>query len=116
MSWLKLHNLPVFDQIDDAGLETLMECFSGEWLELSAGETYSGDGQHAVCLVDGMVSGLELGRIVSAKNAFTAKRDSLVLLMETHMLGFPCYGCCFFHARLLDTMGKMNMDIRSLYQ
>ncbi|KXL54175.1 hypothetical protein CLNEO_04050 [Anaerotignum neopropionicum] len=111
-----LQKLPLFRGIAPQGLETMLDCFSGEFISLKKGEKLYGEKNRAVCVILGAASGLEIGRIapmVAKDSPFLATEDSLVLVMESHMLLYPCYGCCFFHAQLLENMREDGIDFQA---
>ncbi len=111
-----LQAFPIFRKISVQGLETMMDCFSGEFVSLKKGETLYGEKNSAVCLISGAVSNLKMGYIApmpTKDNPFLVTENSLVVVMETHTLLYPCYGCCFFHAQLLENMREDGIDFKA---
>ncbi len=111
-----LQALPVFRKISVQGLETMMDCFSGEFISLKKGEALYGDKNSAVCLISGTVSNLKMGCISpmpTKDSPFLVVEDSLIVVMESHTLLYPCYGCCFFHAQLLENMREDGIDFKA---
>lgn len=112
-----LQALPLFRKISIQGLQTMMDCFCGEFVHLKKGDTFLGDKNKAACLISGKVSTLELGRFCpmpTKEIPYTAIEDCFILVMESHMLLYPCYGCCFFHAQLLENMREDGIDLKAL--
>lgn len=112
-----LQTLPIFRKISIQGLETMMDCFCAEWIPLKKGDLFSGEKKKAVCLIQGKVSNLVIGRFSPmplADSPLSVLEDSLVLVLESHMLLYPCYGCCFFHAQLLENMREDGIDLKAL--
>lgn len=112
-----LQTLPLFRNISAEGLQTMMDCFSGELIALKKGETPKYKKNSAICLIAGEVMGLKQGDLAAMPTeecALFATKDSLILLLESHMLLYPCYGCCFFHAQLLQNMREDGIDLKAL--
>ncbi len=112
-----LQALPLFRNISGEGLQTMMDCFSGELIALKKGETLKYKKNSAICLIAGEVTGLKQGTIspmTTEERPLFATEDSLLLLLERHMLLYPCYGCCFFHAQLLQNMREDGIDLKAL--
>jgi len=112
-----LQALPLFRKIPTQGLRTMMDCFCGEFISLEKGNTLYGEKGKAICLIKGKVSNLKTGNfspMPMKENPFYITEDSLVLVMESHMLLYPCYGCCFFHAQLLENMREDGIDLKTL--
>ncbi|WMI81132.1 hypothetical protein [Anaerotignum sp. MB30-C6] len=112
-----LQSLPLFRKISTQGLETMMDCFCGELISLKKGERLWGEKDKAVCLIGGEVENLKKGHLAPMPrkdSPSSVKEDSVVLVMENHMLLYPCYGCCFFHAQLLENMREDGIDFKGL--
>lgn len=112
-----LQALPLFRKISVQGLQTMMDCFCGEFISLKKGEPLYGDKNKAVVLIQGEISNLTLGGLSPMPmidNPSSVIEDSLIWVMESHMLLYPCYGCCFFHAQLLENMREDGIDLKEL--
>ncbi|WP_304508758.1 hypothetical protein [Anaerotignum sp.] len=112
-----LQALPVFRKISPQGLQTMMDCFCGEFLTLKKGDFFWKEQKKAVCLINGAISNLQKGTfapIPTKANPSSVTEDSLILIMDSHMLLYPCYGCCFFHAQLLENMREDGIDFKAL--
>lgn len=113
----QLKALPIFRKISSQGLETMMDCFCGEFVSLKKGESLWGEENKTVCLINGAISNLQkdtFAPMPTKDNPFSVIQDSRILIMESHMLLYPCYGCCFFHAQLLENMREDGIDFRAL--
>ncbi len=111
----ELQALPIFRSISKEGLQTMMDCFSAELISLKKGEGLKEKKRLAVCLLSGAVSGLKTGSFLPMPTEEApAAEDSVVLVMDSHMLLYPCYGCCFFHAQLLQNMREDGIDFSAL--
>lgn len=109
-----LQSLPLFRNISLSGLETMIDCFCGDFVFIEKGNHLYSEKKEAICLLHGSVSGLKIGALFplpKKDHALVALEDSLVFTMDSHMLLFPCYGCCFFHAQLLENMKQDGMDL-----
>lgn len=112
-----LQTLPLFRNISTEGLQTMMDCFSGEFFSLKKGEATKYKKNSVICLITGEINGLKQGCFVPMppeESPLFATENSLVLLLERHMLLYPCYGCCFFHAQLLQNMREDGIDLKTL--
>lgn len=115
----ELQKLPVFRNISKEGMQTMMDCFSAELITLKKGDTLSGKKRLAVCPLSGEISGLNAGSfspMPTEGEAKIATEDSIVLVMDSHMLLYPCYGCCIFHAQLLQNMQEDGIEFQALNQ
>ncbi len=109
--------LPIFRNISKEGLKTMMDCFCAEFISVKEGEPIIMAQNHALFLIEGAVTGLKKGTFSSAlrnKNPYVALEDSELIILDSHMLLYPCYGCCFFHAQLLQNMREDNVDLNAL--
>ncbi|NCC16327.1 MAG: hypothetical protein EOM28_08245 [Clostridia bacterium] len=112
-----LQALPIFRSISAEGIKTMMDCFCGKFVSLKQNDTLFGENNKTVCLLDGAVESLKKGTfspMPTKENPLCATADSLVLVMESHTLLYPCYGCCFFHAQLLQNMREDGLDFKAL--
>ena len=110
-----LQALPLFRNISTQGMQTMMDCFCGEFIAPKKGDTLYGEKSKAICLINGEISNLKLGSFAPMKETpFYITEDSLVLVMDSHMLLYPCYGCCFFHAQLLENLREDGADFKAL--
>lgn len=112
-----LQALPVFRSISAEGLQTMMDCFCGEVISLKQNDTLCGQNGKTVCLLHGEVARLKQGTFApmpTKEKPLCATTDSLLFIMESHTLLYPCYGCCFFHAQLLQNMQEDGIDFKSL--
>lgn len=112
-----LQALPIFRNIPSQGLQTMMDCFCGAFLSLKKGDFFGEEQNKVVCLINGAISNLKKGIFapMPTKNKpFSVTEDSLILIMDSHMLLYPCYGCCFFHAQLLENMRQDSIDFKAL--
>lgn len=113
----ELQKLPVFRNISKEGMQTMMDCFSAELIVLNQGDTLVGNKRLAVCPLSGRIEGLTTGSFfpMPQKGAEKAAiEDSVVLVMDSHMLLYPCYGCCIFHVQLLQNMREDGIDVQAL--
>ncbi len=112
-----LQALPIFRNITKEGLETMMDCFSAEFISVKKGEQIKIKQNSTLCMIEGTVSGLKKGNFFPApkdENPYVALEDSELVILESHMLLYPCYGCCFFHAQLLQNMREDGVEFRAL--
>lgn len=112
-----IQKLPTFRKITIQGLETMMDCFCGEFIYLNKGENLYGDNKKAVCIIQGEIENSTQGRFFpmpKKEKPCSVMEDSLVLVLDSHMLLYPCYGCCFFHAQLLENIREDGIDLKSL--
>ena len=109
--------LPIFRNISKDGLQTMMDCFCAEFISVKEGEPITMTQNHALFLVEGAVLGLKKGTFSPApmnENPYVALEDSHLFILDSHMLLYPCYGCCFFHAQLLQNMREDGVDLNAL--
>lgn len=112
-----LQALPIFRNITKEGLETMIDCFSAEFISVKKGEQIKIKQNSTLCMIKGTVSGLKKGNFFPSpkdENPYVALEDSELVILESHMLLYPCYGCCFFHAQLLQNMREVGVEFRAL--
>lgn len=102
-----LQQLPLFQKISAHDLVTMMDCFCGEICTFQKGDILSSEKNIAFCLLTGHLGTLPQGVFISPEKedaSYEATEAGLLLKVDHHMLHYPCYGCCFFHAQLLENM------------
>lgn len=110
----QLQELPLFREISPADITAMMDCFCSTVLCMEKGEVLSGKKKEVVCVLRGEVDGLQTGVPSPMPERLVAQSSALLLCMEAHMLLYPCYGCCFYHAQLLQNMRGMGIDLKAL--
>lgn len=110
----QLQALPLFRKISPKDIAAMMDCFCAAVLCMEKGEVLSGRRNEVVCVLEGEADGLQTGVLSPMPAMLAAQSPALLLRMEAHMLLYPCYGCCFYHAQLLQNMREMGIDLQSL--
>lgn len=109
--------LPIFRNISKEGLETIFDCFCAEFITVKKGEPLKTEQNRTLCLIEGAVTGLKKGILSPApteENPYVSIEDSQLFTLDSHMLLYPCYGCCFFHAQLLQNMREDGVNLIAL--
>ncbi len=109
----ELLHLPMFHAIDTNGIETMMDCFCGEIKMFDPGsKIHAEKAEQAGCLIEGEVDGLSVGQVFllpkKEEAPLSVRTQTKLLLFDGHMMLYPCYGCCFFHAQLLQNFRDMG--------